>query len=123
MLDLPEREIDCMHKQFFERADHAEAIRNRECFRVAVRIEQTGHRIVTIVGIVTPLETVNWNCPRKQANSWIECYVTTFKDISSDKEEVRTFMLFEPNGALRLINASLTKRCGIKLTWLYIQFL
>ncbi|MCI1898877.1 MAG: DNA polymerase V [Enterobacter sp.] len=59
-------------------------------FRAAVKIEQTGRRTVTTEDFVKQLEAVNW----------IECYVTTFKDISSDEGEARTFMLFNPNGGL-----------------------
>lgn len=52
-------------------------------FRAAVKIEQTGRLTVTTKILL---------------NNWIECYVTTFKDISSDGGEARTFMLFNPNG-------------------------
>ena len=36
----------------------------------------------------------------KQANDWIECYVTTFRDVSTQEGENRTFQLFNPNGGL-----------------------
>jgi 5-methylcytosine-specific restriction endonuclease McrBC regulatory subunit McrC len=69
-------------------------------FRAAVKIEQTGRRTVTTQDFVKQLKVVNWNWSLKQANNWIECYVTTFKDISSEEGEARTFMLFNPNGGL-----------------------
>lgn len=55
---------------------------------------------VTTEDFVKQLEAVNWSWSLKQANIWIEYYVTTFKDISSDEGEARTFMLFNPNGGL-----------------------
>ncbi len=36
----------------------------------------------------------------KQANEWIEWYVTTFRDVSTLEGENRTFQLFNPNGGL-----------------------
>lgn len=69
-------------------------------FRAAVKIEQTGRRTVTTQDFVKQLAAVNWNLSLKQAKYWIECYVTTFKDISADEWEARTFMLFNPNGGL-----------------------
>ncbi|GAB0970891.1 hypothetical protein MZ16F92_42990 [Escherichia coli] len=46
------------------------------------------------------LEKVNWNWSLKQANEWIEWYVTTFRDVSTQEGENRTFQLFNPNGGL-----------------------
>lgn len=72
-----------------------------ECaFRAAVKVEQTGRRTVTTQDFVKQLEAVNWNWSLKQANNWIECYVTTFRDISDHAGEDRTFQLFNPNGGL-----------------------
>lgn len=46
------------------------------------------------------LSKVNWNWTMKQANEWIEWYVTTFRDVSTQEGENRTFQLFNPNGGL-----------------------
>jgi nitrate reductase beta subunit len=69
-------------------------------FKAAIVIEQNGRRTVTTRDFVEQLAKVNWNWSQKQANDWIECYVTTFKDISSEEGEARTFMLFNPNGGI-----------------------
>lgn len=69
-------------------------------FRAAIQVEPNGRRIVTTTNFVNELEKVNWHWTFKQANSWIETYVTTFRDISSEEGEARTFQLFNPNGGL-----------------------
>lgn len=69
-------------------------------FRDAIVIEPAGRRTVTTQDFVDHLAKVNWNWTLKQANQWIESYVTTFKDISEQEGEARTFMLFNPNGGL-----------------------
>lgn len=69
-------------------------------FRNAIKFEQGGRRTVTTVDFVSQLEKVNWFWSEKEANQWIEYYVTTFKDISTQEGEARTFMLYNPNGGL-----------------------
>lgn len=69
-------------------------------FRAAIQIEPSGRRTVTTRSFVRELEKVNWHWSLKQANAWIEAYVTTFKDISEHEGEDRTFMVFNPNGGL-----------------------
>ncbi len=36
----------------------------------------------------------------RQANQWIEHYVTTFRDVSTQEGDERTFQLYNPNGGL-----------------------
>lgn len=69
-------------------------------FRAAVKIEQTGRRTVTTQDFVKQLQVVNWHWSLREANQWIENYVTTFKDISTQDGEARTFMLYNPNAGL-----------------------
>ena len=69
-------------------------------FRNAIKFEQSGRRTVTTAAFVSQLEKVNWFWSQKEANQWIEYYVTTFKDISTQEGEARTFMLYNPNGGL-----------------------
>ncbi len=69
-------------------------------FRAAIQIEPSGRRTVTSKGFVKELEKVNWHWSLKQANAWIEAYVTTFRDVSDHEGEDRTFQLFNPNGGL-----------------------
>jgi hypothetical protein len=69
-------------------------------FRAAIQIEPNGRRTVTTTKFVSELGRVNWNWSLKEANTWIECYVTTFKDVTDHEGEDRTFQLFNPNGGL-----------------------
>lgn len=69
-------------------------------FRSAIEIEQNGRRTVTTQRFVSQLHAVNWNWSLKEANSWIECYVTTFRDVTDHEGEDRIFQLFNPNGGL-----------------------
>lgn len=68
-----------------------------DAFREAVRKEANGRRTVTTVDFIEKLAAVNWYLSLKEANNWIECYITTFKDISDQEGEARTFMLYNPN--------------------------
>ena len=69
-------------------------------FRAAIQIEPSGRRTVTTTQFVSELRKVNWNWSLEEANNWIECYVTTFKDVTDHEGEDRTFQLFNPNGGL-----------------------
>jgi hypothetical protein len=69
-------------------------------FKNAIMHEQSGRRTVTTADFVRELAKVNWFWSQKQANEWIEYYVTTFKDISTQEGQARTFMLFNHNGGL-----------------------
>ncbi len=69
-------------------------------FRAAIKIEPSGRRTVTTQAFVKELEKVNWRWSLRQANTWIETYVTTFRDVSDQEGEARTFQLFNPNGGL-----------------------
>lgn len=67
-------------------------------FEQAMKISPKGKRTVTTADFVSELEKVNWYWSLKEANQWIEYYVTTFRDISTQEGEDRTFMLFNPYG-------------------------
>ncbi|MBZ7499729.1 DNA polymerase V [Klebsiella michiganensis] len=68
--------------------------------RAAIVIEPNGRRTITTRHFVQELEKVNWYWSAKQANQWIEHYVTTFRDVSTQEGDDRTFQLFNPNGGL-----------------------
>lgn len=68
--------------------------------RSAIQHEQNCRKTVTTERFMQELEKVNWNWSLKQANEWIEWYVTTFRDVSTQEGENRTFQLFNPNGGL-----------------------
>ncbi|WP_320734061.1 DNA polymerase V [Enterobacter kobei] len=69
-------------------------------FRAAIKIEASGKRTVTTQTFVNELGKVNWHWSLRQANTWVETYVTTFRDVSDQEGEARTFQLFNPNGGL-----------------------
>ncbi|WP_262770367.1 DNA polymerase V [Enterobacter asburiae] len=69
-------------------------------FRKSIIIEPSGRRTVTTQTFVENLKAVNWHWSMRQANIWIETYITTFRDISDQEGEERTFQLFNPNGGL-----------------------
>jgi hypothetical protein len=66
----------------------------------SIQQEPNGRKTVTTQRFVQELSKVNWNWTMKQANEWIEWYVTTFRDVSTQEGENRTFQLFNPNGGL-----------------------
>lgn len=68
--------------------------------RAAIVIEPNGRRILTTRRFLQELERYNWHWSPKQANQWIEGYVTTFKDVSTQEGDDRVFQLFNPNGGL-----------------------
>lgn len=68
--------------------------------RAAIVIEPNGRRAITTRRFVQELEKVNWFWSAKQANQWIEHYVTTFRDVSTQEGDDRTFQLFNPNGGI-----------------------
>ncbi|MGP6457475.1 DNA polymerase V [Enterobacter ludwigii] len=67
-------------------------------WRAAIRREPNGRQTVTTENFVRELEKVNWHWSPRQANQWIETYVTVFRDVSTTEGENRTFQLFNPNG-------------------------
>lgn len=68
--------------------------------RAAIVIEPNGRRTITTGRFLQELEKVNWHWSLRQANQWIEHYVTTFRDVSTQEGDDRTFQLFNPNGGL-----------------------
>jgi hypothetical protein len=69
-------------------------------FRTAIVIAPNGRRTVKTVYFVRELRKVNWKFSLRDANAWIEASISTFRDISPQEGENRTFMLFNPNGGL-----------------------
>jgi hypothetical protein len=67
-------------------------------WRASIRREPNGRQTVKTETFVSELAKVNFEWSYRQANQWIETYVTVFKDISTEEGESRTFQLFNPNG-------------------------
>ncbi|ELN0131585.1 DNA polymerase V [Raoultella planticola] len=66
----------------------------------SIVIEPNGRRTVTTSRFICELGAVKWIWSAKQANQWVENYVTTFRDVSTHEGDNRTFQLFNPNGGL-----------------------
>ncbi|EPJ7334312.1 DNA polymerase V [Citrobacter amalonaticus] len=69
-------------------------------FRSAVVVEPSGRRTLRTVDFVRELKKVNWDFSLRDANTWIEASISTFRDISPTEGEERLFMLYNPNGGL-----------------------
>lgn len=67
-------------------------------FRASIQIAANGRRTVTTADFVAALAQVNCDWSPKQANEWVEHYQSTFRDVSTEEGERRTFQLFNPNG-------------------------
>ena len=57
----------------------------------SIQQEPNGRKTVTTQRFVQELSKVNWNWTMKQANEWVEWYVTTFRDVSTQEGENCTF--------------------------------
>lgn len=67
-------------------------------WRNAIVIEQNDRRTVTTSGFIRELAKVNWIWSPRQTNQRIEHYATTFRDISTQEGDKRTFQLYNSNG-------------------------
>ena len=66
-------------------------------FRASIKIETSGRRTVAPADFVSELAAVNHHWSLAEANRWIEHYQSTFRDVSTEEGERRTFQLFNPN--------------------------
>ncbi|MEF4799958.1 DNA polymerase V [Escherichia coli] len=69
-------------------------------FTAAIKSQPDGRKTVSTQDFVMQLAKVNWYWSLREANKWIENYVTTFKDISPNEGENRLFMLYNYGGGL-----------------------
>ncbi len=69
----------------------------RPAFYAALHISPKGKRTVATVDFVAELAKRNHALSLHEANVWIEHHIDTFKDISTQDGEERTFMLYNPN--------------------------
>ena len=66
-------------------------------YRDSFKISPPGRRTGTTVDFVQNLAKYNHNWTLKEANTWIEYYQGSFKDVSTEEGERRTFQLYNPN--------------------------
>ncbi|MFG1172180.1 DNA polymerase V [Erwiniaceae bacterium CAU 1747] len=70
-------------------------------FKNSIVHEPNGRRIVRTADFVRELAALNHHWSLKEANRWIEHYQSSFKDVSTEEGERRTFQLFNPNNGGR----------------------
>lgn len=66
-------------------------------YRQSIKVDQRGRRTVTTIDFVQALARYNHIWTLRQANEWIEIYQCSFKDVSTEEGDRRTFQLFNPN--------------------------
>ncbi|SFN30047.1 hypothetical protein SAMN05216516_10540 [Izhakiella capsodis] len=66
-------------------------------FRDSIKIAANGRRTVATVDFVAALSKYNHEFTLAEANCWIENYQHSFRDISTEEGERRTFRLYNPN--------------------------
>ncbi|KAA8729864.1 DNA polymerase V [Ewingella americana] len=67
-------------------------------FKAAIKISEKGRRTVATEDFCAQLGKANCRWGLKEANQWIEMYVSTFRDVSETDGERRVFMFYNPNG-------------------------
>jgi len=72
----------------------------KHAFMNAMKREPGQGVIVTTQGFVRQLEQLNWHFSLREANQWIKTHTMTFKDISTQEGEAKTYIQFNPNGGL-----------------------
>lgn len=70
-------------------------------FRNSIKVAQNGRRTVTTADFIKELSAVNHEWTLAEANRWIEHYQHSFRDVSTEEGERRTFHLFNPNNGGR----------------------
>jgi len=72
----------------------------KDAFVSAIRIKAGAGRIVTTEEFVKELERLNWHFSLREANQWIKTNTTTFRDVSTQEGEAKTYQQFNPNGGI-----------------------
>lgn len=72
----------------------------REAFCASISRNPKGYQYLRTRDFVCALQERGVHFSGREANQWIEGYVTTFKDVSTQEGDDRTFQLHNPNGGL-----------------------
>jgi len=72
----------------------------QEAFVSAIKREPSGRYVVTTQDFVRHLERVNWHFSLREANQWIKAHTSTFRDVSTQEGESKTYQQFNPNGGI-----------------------
>jgi len=72
----------------------------KDAFVNAIRRSPDGGVTVTTQEFVSQLELLNWHMSLHEANQWIKSHTVTFRDVSTQKGEAKTYKQFNPNGGI-----------------------
>jgi len=72
----------------------------KAAFMAAMRREPALGVIVKTQEFVRQLELVNWHFSLREANQWIKANTVTFRDVSTQEGEAKTYKQFNPNGGI-----------------------
>lgn len=72
----------------------------KHAFMNAMRRDSRQGVIVTTQEFVHQLEKVNWHFSLREANQWIKTHTVTFRDVSTQEGETKTYQQFNPNGGI-----------------------
>ncbi|MBS6033646.1 MAG: DNA polymerase V [Pantoea sp.] len=72
----------------------------KDAFVNAIKREPSLGYVVTTQDFVRQLERVNWHFSLREANQWIKANTVTFRDVSTQEGESKTYQQFNPNGGI-----------------------
>lgn len=72
----------------------------KDAFVSAIRRSPDGCVTVTTQEFVRQLELLNWHFSLREANQWIKSHTVTFRDVSTQEGEAKTYKQFNPNGGI-----------------------
>lgn len=72
----------------------------KSAFMKSIKRDPVQGFIVTTQEFVRQLELVNWHFSLREANRWIITNTCTFKDISTQEGEAKTYMQYDRNGGI-----------------------
>lgn len=67
-------------------------------FDKAEKKYQNGNRTVTTQDFIAELNRLGWDMSPWQANDWIKAYATSFRDVSTQEGDYKTFQKYNHNG-------------------------
>ncbi|HGP3863322.1 TPA: hypothetical protein ACLKPM_005103 [Klebsiella pneumoniae] len=71
-----------------------------QAFRDSISRNPKGYQYLHTHDFIAVLQQRSIHLSDTEANRWIERYVTTFRDVSTQEGDDRTFQLYNPNGGL-----------------------
>jgi len=69
----------------------------KDAFSSAIKRYPLGYYFVTTLEFVHQFERVNWQFSLREAHQWVKTNTTTFRDVSTQEGEAKTYQQFNPN--------------------------